>query len=113
MKKLILLTLIVIGFQTAKSQSLHQRLVTATKDTIRTQIRMAILDYAEMQVDTATKKNERLCKDLMVELGGGWFTNIFAFMYAVKENDTVPTDGKVRNFVVTVWGRVAELNTRR
>jgi hypothetical protein len=113
MKKYIITVIILLGFQFAKSQSLYQRYLTANKDTIRTQLRMAFLDYAEAQADTATKKNERLCKNGIAALGGGWYTDVLSFMYAVKENNAVPTDGQIRNFVVIVWARLAELESRR
>ncbi|HLO37980.1 MAG TPA: hypothetical protein VK173_05815 [Lacibacter sp.] len=114
MKKFIITAIILIAANFSFGQnSLYSRYVNANKDSIRVQLRMAVLDHAEAQVDTATKKNERLCKDALIALGSGWFTDVFAFMYAVKENDAVPTDSKIKTFVASVWMRVAELNTRR
>jgi hypothetical protein len=113
MKKLILLALVIIGFQTAKSQVYIQRYALANKDTVRTQVRMACIEIATSYVDTATNGNKRLCADILVQPTASWFIDLFIYPLAAIAQSATPTDAQVKAGVLSLWNRNALINTRR
>jgi hypothetical protein len=55
MKKYIITAILVLGFQLAKSQVYVQRYALANKDTVRTQVRMAVIEIATSYHDNQRK----------------------------------------------------------
>lgn len=115
MKKLLILVLIVIGFQTAKSQTsiYWQRQALAYKDTVRTQVRMAIIEIATSYHDTATNGNKRLCSYVLSEPTASWWVDWFIYPLAAIAQTASPTDAQVKAGVLTLWSRNSYLATRR
>lgn len=113
MKKLILFALIIIGFQTVKSQVYIQRFALANKDTVRTQVRMAVIEIATSYVDTATNANKRLCADVLGNTTASWWIDLFIYPLAAIAQSATPTDAQVKAGVLSLWNRNALINTRR
>ena len=113
MKKIILFVLIVIGFQTAKSQVYVQRYALANKDTVRIQARMGVIEEAKLMIDTATGNNLRLCIDVLADPTASHWLDKFMYPLAAIAPTDKPTDAQVKAGIKSIWFLVAFLNTRR
>lgn len=113
MKKLITLVLIVIGFQSAKSQVYIQRFALANKDTVRTQVRMACIEIATSYIDTATNGNKRFCADILGNPTASFWVDYFIYPLAAIAQSATPTDAQVKAGILSLWYRNVQLNTRR
>ena len=114
MKKVVLLLAIIFTATFSFAQtSYQQRFVNANKDSIRTQIRMAVLDNATAVVDTATNKNLRLCNLVLREPTSSVWVDMFVYQLVVTLATSTPTDNQVRTIVLAIWNRVANINTTR
>ena len=114
MKKTILALAIIFAATFSFAQSGYQlRFNSANKDTIRTQVRMSVIDYAVEQIDTATNKNLRLCTYVLREPTASAWVDMFIYQLVVTLNTATPTDNQVRTIVLSIWNRVANINTTR
>ncbi len=113
MKKLILFALIIIGFQTAKSQVYIQRYALANKDTVRTQIRMSAIEIAKSYIDTSTNGNKKLCSFILGEPTASYWVDWFAYPLAAIAPNATPTDAQVKAGMQNLWWTVVYLSTRR
>lgn len=113
MKKLFVLILLVIGFQTAKSQVYVQRYALANKDTVRTQVRMACIEIATSYIDTATNGNKRFCADILGNPTASFWVDYFMYPLAAIAQSATPNDAQVKAGVLSLWNRNVILNTRR
>lgn len=114
MKKIIITSIILFAGYFAEAQtSFQQRFLNANRDSIRTQIRMAVIEIATDRVDTATGPSRRLCFDILSQPTQSFWVDYFAYQLVVLINNPTPTDNAVRNNVLSMWDRVALINTRR
>jgi hypothetical protein len=113
MKKYIITAILVLGFQLAKSQVYVQRYALANKDTVRTQVRMAVIEIATSYHDTATNGNKRLCAYVLSEPTASWWVDWFMYPLAAIAQSATPTDAQVKAGVLTLWVRNSYLSTRR
>lgn len=111
MKKIILLALIVIGFQTAKSQVYNVRHNYAYNDTLRVRVKMAVIDVAVERYDTATNGSKRLAMDVLAKPNNSAWLDMFVFQICVLVN-AMPNDAQTKVYVNGLWSRCAILNTR-
>ena len=114
MKKYILSIVIILAANFAIGQTSYQaRFANANRDSIRTQIRMAVIDIATERIDTATNATRRLCIDVLGQPTASFWVDYFAYQIVVMINTATPTDNMVRNNILLIWDRVALINTRR
>ena len=114
MKKAIIFLVIILAATFSYGQtSFQQRFLNANKDSIRTQIRMAVIDNAVNQVDTATNKNLRLCNLVLREPTNSFWVDMFVYQLVVTLNTSTPSDTQVRTIILSIWNRVANINTTK
>jgi hypothetical protein len=119
MKKYIIAAILVLGFQMAKSQVYIQRYALSNKDTVRTQVRMAIIEIATSYVDTATNNdskvwyNKRLCQVVLAEPTAQFWVDWFIYPLAAIAQSATPTDAQVKAGVLTLWHRNTFFSTKR
>lgn len=112
MKKYILSIAIVLAANFCNAQAYLLRQYYANKDTLRTQVKMSVIDVATERIDTATNASLRLCSDVLANPNDGIWLDMFVYQIVVIVN-SVPTDEQVKQYVNALWKRSAQLNTRR
>lgn len=113
MKKTILSILFSFTICLSFSQVSLLRYSYANKDTIRTQVLIAVVSNAVNQIDTATNANQRLCADVLTKPRDGAWLDIFVFQICTLLSTTNPSDVTITGYVQQLWNRCALLNTRR
>lgn len=114
MKKIIILSVILLVAHFSQAQTnFQQRFLNANRDSIRTQIRMSVIEIATERIDTATNSSRRLCLDVLGQPTASFWVDYFAYQLVVLINTSTPNDNNIRNNVLSIWNRVALINTRR
>ena len=112
MKKLSL-SLVITLCATVSFAQYQTRYTYANKDTLRNQIRMAVIDVAVDRIDTASNSSFRLCADVLSQPTASYWLDVFTYQIVVQLPTSTPTDGTIRNYVIALWVRVSQLNSRR
>jgi len=113
MKKSILTLAIILTATVCFSQQYQNRYGYANKDSLRNQIRMAVIDVAVDRIDTASNSSLRLCADVLAQPTASYWLDVFTYQMVVLLSTPTPSDSVVKNFVINLWNRVSLLNTRR
>ncbi len=111
MKKTLITVLILCAFSTVKAQYLT-RYNYAQKDSIRTQTRMALVEASVERYDTATGNRHRLAAEMLAIPTSSRIVDMFVYPIVVLLQTATPTDAQIKALVVTLWNRVAEINTQ-